>query len=108
MSFIVTARNAYTNEWSNAIAEPIRIESQAAVGQPNHDCQPQQVQAHYDREVDVLSITVRQGEPKYVVVGRGTVVIFADEWGIWAIDFEAESWDDDVDAVFPLMKIEVW
>jgi hypothetical protein len=28
--------------------------------------------------------------------------------GVWAIDIEAESWDDDVDAVFPLMKIEVW
>jgi len=43
-----------------------------------------------------------------VVVGRGTVVIFADDEGIWTIDFEAESWDDDVDVVFPLMKIEVW
>jgi hypothetical protein len=102
MSYITTSRNAYANEWSNAIAEPIRIEASAAIGQP------QQVQAHYDRAVDVLSITVRQGEPKYVVVGRGTVAIFADEWGIWAIDIEAESWDDDVDAVFPLMKIEVW
>jgi len=102
MSFTATSRNAYTNEWSNAIAEPIRIEASAAA------CQPQQVQAHYDRAVDVLSITVRQGEPEYVVVGRGTVVIFADDEGIWAIDFEAERWDDDVDAVFPLMKIEVW
>jgi len=102
MSFVATSRNAYANEWSNAIAEPIRIEASAAVGKP------QPVQAHYDRAVDVLSITVRQGEPKYVVVGRGTVAIFADDGGIWAIDFEAESWDDDVDAVFPLMKIEVW
>jgi len=102
MSYITTSRNAYANEWSNAIAEPIRIEASAVIGQL------QQVQAHYDRAVDVLSITVRQGEPKYVVVGRGTVAIFADEWGIWAIDIEAESWDDDVDAVFPLMKIEVW
>ncbi|MDT7874482.1 MAG: hypothetical protein RQ859_03765 [Pyrobaculum sp.] len=50
---------------------------------------------------------MREGEPKYVVVGRGTFVIFADEEGIWSIDLEAESWDSDVDEVFPLMKIEM-
>ena len=83
--------------WRNAVGDTERFTYPAS-----------QVRAHYDRAVDVLSITVRQGEPKYVVVGRGTIAIFADEWGIWAIDIEAESWDDDVDAVFPLMKIEVW
>jgi len=62
--------------------------------------------AYYDRRTDVLSVTMREGEPKYVVVGRGTFVIFADEEGIWSIDLETESWDSDVDAVFPLMKIE--
>ncbi len=55
-----------------------------------------------------MSVTMREGEPRYVVVGRGTFVIFADEEGIWSIDLEAESWDSDVDAVFPLMKIEIW
>ena len=53
-----------------------------------------------------MSVTMREGEPKYVVVGRGTFVIFADEEGIWSIDLETESWDSDVDAVFPLIKIE--
>jgi len=53
-----------------------------------------------------LSVTMQEGEPKYVV-GRGTFVIFADEEGIWSIDLEAESWDSDVDAVFPLMKIDM-
>jgi len=64
--------------------------------------------AYYDRRADVLSAAVREGEPKYVVVGRGTFVIFADEEGIWSIDLEAESWDSDADEVFPLMKIEIW
>ncbi len=50
---------------------------------------------------------MREGEPKYVVVGRGTFVIFADEEGIWSIDLEAESWDPDIDEVFPLMKIKI-
>jgi hypothetical protein len=63
--------------------------------------------AYYDRRADVLSVTMREGEPK-CVVGRGTFVIFADEEGIWSIDLEAESWDSDVDEVFPLMKIEIW
>jgi len=53
-----------------------------------------------------LSITLREGEPKYVVVGRGTFVIFADEEGIWQVDLEAESRYSDVDEAFPLMKIE--
>jgi len=51
-----------------------------------------------------LSITVRKGEPKYVVVGQGTFVIFADDQGVWFVDLETEKWDADVDAVFPLMK----
>ena len=63
--------------------------------------------AYYDRRADVLSVTMREGEPKYVVVGRGTFVIFADEEGIWQVDLEAESWDSDVDEVFPLAKTEV-
>jgi hypothetical protein len=47
---------------------------------------------------------MREGEPKCVVVGRGTFVVFADEEGIWSIDLEVESWDSDVDEAFPLMK----
>jgi len=68
----------------------------------------QSPRAYYDRSADVLSVTMREGEPKYVVVGRGTFVIFADEEGIWSIDLEAESWDSDVDAEFPLMKDEAY
>jgi hypothetical protein len=84
-----------SNIWSNAFGELV------AFGTSNSPW------AYYDRRADVLSIAVREGEPKYVVVGRGTFVIFADDSGIWQIDLEAESWDSDVDAVFPLMKIEM-
>ena len=63
--------------------------------------------ATYDSQADVLAIRMRRGEPKYVVVGRGTFVIFADEEGIWGVDLEAESWDQDVDDIFKKMKIEV-
>ena len=106
MSYVAaTATNSISccchGEWSNAIAEPIRIEASAAV------VQSQQVQAYYDRRADVLSIAVRDGEPKYVVVGRGTFVIFADDEGVWSIDLEAEAWDTDVDALFPSMRVEM-
>jgi len=70
-----------------------------------HTCPP--LQAYYDRKADILSTAAREGEPKYVVVGRGTFVIFADEEGIWRIDLEVESWDSDVDEVLPLMKVEI-
>ena len=63
--------------------------------------------ASYDSRADVLAIRMRKGEPKYVVVGRGTFVIFADEKGIWGVDLEAESWDQDVDETFKKMKIEI-
>jgi hypothetical protein len=83
-----------SNVWSNA--EPTTVF--AAFNAPR---------AYYDRRADVLSVTMREGEPKYVVVGRGTFVIFADEEGIWQVDLEAVSWDSDVDEAFPLAKIEV-
>ncbi len=66
----------------------------------------QSPRAYHDRKADVLFISLREGEPKYVVVGCGTFVTFADEDGIWQVDIEAESWDSDVDEAFPLMKIE--
>jgi hypothetical protein len=103
MSHVVAVfRNDRMNssEWSNVIGEPMRAEPPVFVSQS--------LRAYYDRRADVLSITLREGEPKYVVVGRGTFVIFGDEEGIWSIDLEAESWDSDVDAVFPLIKIETW
>ncbi len=103
MSHVVTVfRNDRMNssEWKNVIGEPIRAEPPVFISQPPR--------AYYDRRADVLSVTIREGEPKYVVVGRGTFVIFADREGIWSVDLEAESWDSDVDAVFPLMKIEIW
>jgi hypothetical protein len=89
-----------SSEWRNTIGEPIMAEPPVFISQSPR--------AYYDRRADVLSITLREGEPKYVVVGRGTFVIFADEEGIWSIDLEAESWSSDVDEVFPLMKIEIW
>ena len=89
-----------SSEWRNIIGEPIRVEPPVFISQSPR--------AYYDRRADVLTVAMREGEPRYVVVGRGTFVIFADEEGIWSIDPEADSWDSDVDAVFPLMKIEIW
>jgi len=103
MSHVVAVfRNDRMNssEWRNVIGEPIRVEPSVFISQP--------LRTYYDRRADVLSITMRDGEPKYVVVGRGTFVVFADDEGIWSIDLEAESWDSDVDAAFPLMKIKIW
>ena len=56
--------------------------------------------ATYDKRADILSIKARDGQQKYVVVGRSTFVIFADDDRIWQIDLEAESWDTDVDKIF--------
>jgi hypothetical protein len=103
MSHVVAVlRNDRMNssEWKNVIGEPIMAEPPVFISQPPR--------AYYDRRADVLSVTIREGEPKYVVVGRGTFVIFADEEGICQVDLEAESWDSDIDEVFPLMKIEIW
>jgi hypothetical protein len=54
----------------------------------------------------VLALRTRDGEPKYVVVGRGTFVIFADDNGIWGIDIEAAEWDSEPDQNLKKMKIE--
>jgi hypothetical protein len=35
----------------------------------------------YDRQADVLAVMIRNGKPKYVVVGKGTFMIFADNSG---------------------------
>jgi hypothetical protein len=64
--------------------------------------------ATYDRRADALSVRARDGHPKYVVVGKGTFVIFADDDGIWQIDLEAETWDTDVDKIFKKIKAEIW
>jgi len=56
--------------------------------------------ATYDKRADILSIKARDGQPKYVAIGRGTFATFADNDGIWQIDLEAESWDTDVDKIF--------
>ena len=64
--------------------------------------------AYYDRKADVLSIDIRDGEPRHVTVVRGTVVIYADDEGIYAIDIEAEKWDtDDVDKQLKLMNVDI-
>jgi hypothetical protein len=101
MSYIATTATNHIScccygEWRNAVGSTERFARPSS-----------QVKVHYDRRADVLSVTMREGEPKYVV-GRGTFVIFADDEGVWSIDLEAESWDSDADAVFPLMRIEVW
>jgi len=65
--------------------------------------------AYYDRRADVLSIDIRDGEPRHVVVGRGTFVVYADDEGIYSIDIEVESWDSDIDIdkLMELMKVEI-
>jgi hypothetical protein len=65
--------------------------------------------AYYDRRADVLSIDIRDGEPRHVVVGRGTFVVYADDAGIYSIDIEVESWDSDIDIdkLMELMKVEI-
>ena len=63
--------------------------------------------ASYDMRADVLAVRTRDGEPKYVIVGRGTFVIFADDKGIWGIDIEAEEWDDDSSEIFNKIKKEI-
>jgi len=67
-----------------------------------------QVAARHDKRADVLSIRLRDGDPKYVVVGRGTFVLYADEGGIWAVDLEAERWDVDTDEAFTSAGVEIW
>jgi len=62
--------------------------------------------AEYDAKADVVAIRTREGEHKYVVVGRGTFVIFADDNGIWGIDIEAAEWDSEPDQNFKNMKIK--
>jgi uncharacterized protein YuzE len=62
--------------------------------------------ASYDSRADVLALRTRDGEPKYVVVGRGTFVIFADDDGIWGIDIEAAEWNSNPDENLKKIKIE--
>jgi len=59
----------------------------------------------YDRRVDVLSIKARDGQPKYVAIGRVTFATFADDDGIWQIDLEAESWDTNPDETLKKIKV---
>jgi len=68
-----------------------------------------EARAYYDRRADVLSIDIRDGEPRHVVVGRGTFVVYADDEGIYSIDIEVESWDSDIDIdkLMELMKVEI-
>jgi len=80
-----------------------------AVGEPTARLiVPTSLRIRYDRRADVLSIALREGEPKYVATGRGTFAIFADDEGMWSVDLEAEGWDSNADEVFPLMKIVIW
>ena len=84
MVYVTVATNYFTNRWSNCQVVNVEYVHRS-------------VNATYDRRADVLSITIREGEPKYVVVGRGTLVMFADDNGIWSIDLETEEWDTDVE-----------
>ncbi|ABL88628.1 conserved hypothetical protein [Pyrobaculum islandicum DSM 4184] len=49
----------------------------------------------YDRRAEALGLRLRSGEPRRVLVGRGTFVIYADDHGVWGIDIEVERWDRD-------------
>jgi len=93
--YVSTATNYFTNMWSNC---PV-----VNVEYVHHS-----LNATYDRRADVLSVTIREGESKYVVVGRGTFVVFADDNGVWSVDLEAEEWNRDVESVFRLVKVEIF
>jgi len=63
--------------------------------------------ATYDRRADILSVRTRCGNPKHVIIGHGTFVIFADDNGIWQIDLEAETWDDEnIEETLKKIKVE--
>ena len=55
--------------------------------------------AYYDVSVEVVSIRLRDGEPKHVIEGTGNFTIFADEHGIWGIDIEVKRWLGDHEVV---------
>ena len=94
MVYAVVSTNYFTNRWSNC---PV----------VNDEYVYRSVNATYDRRADVLSITIREGEPKYVVVGRGAFAMFAEDNGIWSIDLETEEWDTEVDRVFNSVGVDI-
>ncbi|WP_229657641.1 hypothetical protein [Thermocladium modestius] len=67
--------------------------------------------AHYDTSVEIVSMRLRDGEPKYVVEGSGHFAIFADENGVWGVDLEVVKWDGDYGEVINALSragVEVW
>ncbi|AAL62761.1 MULTISPECIES: hypothetical protein [Pyrobaculum] len=92
-------KNVYDNIATNAVetGQRIYIISTAA--------------AYYDTSVEVISVRIRNGEPKYVVEGSGNFVIFADDDGIWAVDLEVKRWRGDYKKVVEALRkarVEVW
>jgi hypothetical protein len=65
--YVSVTSNYFTNVWSNCPVSNVEYVHRL-------------VNATYDRRADVLSIAIRGGEPKYVVVGRGTFAVFAEQW----------------------------
>ncbi len=70
---------------------------------------PPAVKAYYDMRAEVVAVRIREGEPKYVAVGRGNFVIYGDDRGVWAVELEVKEWEG-VDAVGKLKKagVELW
>ncbi|MEM0463185.1 MAG: hypothetical protein QXS00_04895 [Pyrobaculum sp.] len=67
--------------------------------------------AYYDTSVEVISVRIREGEPKYIVEGSGNFAIFADDGGIWAVDLEVKRWSGDYNEVVEALRkarVEVW
>ncbi|MGC9052088.1 MAG: hypothetical protein ACP5J3_14305, partial [Pyrobaculum sp.] len=50
--------------------------------------------ALYDKDSDVLTVRLREGEYKAVKIAKGEVVIYADDMGVWQIDVHVHKWDD--------------
>ena len=90
-------RNVHREVASNAVVyEPVEV---------------RRVRYYYDSGVDVVSIRLRDGEPKYVIEGSGNFVIFADDLGVWSVDLEVKKWGGEHGDVVRKMKMagfEMW
>ena len=66
-------------------------------------CTPQTT-AYYDSMVDIISMRIRDGEPKYILDGAGNFVIAADDCGIFSLDIEVKIWNKDYNDVKAALK----
>lgn len=66
------------------------------------------LQVFYDEVAETVAIKFRRGEPKYVVVGRGSFVLYADDFGLWGVDLEVKEWEGGDRELFLSLKGRVW